>query len=409
MKKATAVIFQDTYHPKKDGTCAVNVKITFNRRRKYYPTGIYLLPLDYSKVMNGKRRLSSEKELHVKINFFLSKAQEVIESLNVFTFDNFEEGYFEQRNISNSVSFAFDKYTNQLKDEKRIGTATSYNSAKNSLESFKKDLTFADISVSFLKKYQTWMIENGKSVTTIGIYLRSLRAVYNLQNIDAKTYPFGQNKTKFSIPKGRNTKKALTLEEVAKIYNYKTTEGTTKDMAKDYWLFLYLCNGMNVKDFCLLTWGDIDDNMISYQRAKTIRSQKEQKRISVALKPETWAIIKKWGQPSILKNAYIFPHLNTNMTPERERAVYQQLTKTMNKYTKQIGSELGINKKLTSYVARHSFATVLKRSGTQTEMISELLGHSSKEVTENYLDSFETDQIQEQTDVLTTGFKTSGQ
>jgi site-specific recombinase XerD len=93
------------------------------------------------------------------------------------------------------------------------------------------------------------------------------------------------------------------------------------------------------------------------------------------------------------------------MIEAQKRATYQQLTKIINKYIKQITKEVGINKNVTTYFARHSFATVLKRSGAKIEMISELLGHSNVGVTENYLDSFEKEQIQKETDVLTTGFK----
>jgi site-specific recombinase XerD len=93
------------------------------------------------------------------------------------------------------------------------------------------------------------------------------------------------------------------------------------------------------------------------------------------------------------------------MNAEKQRKVYQQLTKTINKYVKSICIELDINDNVTTYFARHSFATVLKRSGAKIEMISELLGHSNVNVTENYLDSFENEQIQKETDVLTIGFK----
>ncbi len=405
MDKATVAIYLDELRPKKNGNCSVKIKITHNRNRKYYTTGIELTSEDFYKVMDGKRRTFEQKDIHSKILHFQHKAQMILDRLTVFTFDNFEEHYFEQRNITNSVSFAFDKYIEFLTLENRIGTAVSYNCAKNSIESFRKGVTFAEITPVFLKKYEYWMLENKRSVSSIGIYLRSLRAVFNQQNIDSSIYPFGEGKNKYSIPTGKNIKKALTIDEVGKIYNYVAPNNSTKDMAKDYWLFLYLCNGMNVKDFCLLKWENIDGDMLNYQRAKTKRSQKESKLISVALKPETLEIIKKWGQPSVLKDAYIFPHLQNGMTAVKERATYQQLTKTINKYMKQIGAELQLGKDITTYFARHSFATVLKRSGAKIEMISELLGHSSVEVTESYLDSFEKEQIQEQTDVLTAGFR----
>jgi len=405
MIRATAVLFLDDKRPKRNGLCSVKIKITHNRKRKYYSTGIEILASEYGKIVEGKRRTSSHKQQHSEMLAFQNKADLVISKLSIFTFDRFEEAYFEQRNVSNSVSFAFDKYIQELKSEGRIGTADSYTYAISSLETFKKQLTFAEISPAFLKKYHLWMLEKDKSITTVGIYLRSLRAIYNRQNIDSIIYPFGKGKDRYSIPTGKNTKKALTVEEIGEIFNYEVDSGSIKQMAKDYWIFLYLSSGMNVKDFCFLKWENINGNTLSYNRAKTKRSQKESKLISVALKEETLEIIKKWGQPSIVKDSYIFPHLRKEMSPEQERVTYKQLTKTINKYIKQITTEVGIDKNVTTYFARHSFATVLKRSGAKTEMISELLGHSSMSVTESYLDSFENEQIQEQTDVLTQGFK----
>ncbi len=405
MKKADVSIYIDKSRPKKNGKCSVKIKITHKRKRKYFSTGIDLTLEDFEQAFFGKRKTASQKAVKTKVEYFEKKANDVIDILNVFSFDAFEVQFLDQRNTAESVSFAFDKYIADLKLENRVGTAVSYQCAKNSIENFKQNLTFAEVTPNFLKKYENWMLESGNSISTVGIYLRSLRAVYNLQNIDKSVYPFGVTKSKYSIPTGKNTKKALTIQEIGKIYKYEAEPNSTKEMAKDYWLFLYLCNGMNVKDFCLLKWENINENILTYKRAKTERSQRESKTISVALKPESMEIIKRWGQPSVNGNVYIFPHVNNNMDAIQKRNTYQGLTKIVNKYIKQIAKEVGINKNVTTYFARHSFATVLKRSGAKIEMISELLGHSSVEVTENYLDSFENEQIQKETDVLTAGFK----
>ena len=93
------------------------------------------------------------------------------------------------------------------------------------------------------------------------------------------------------------------------------------------------------------------------------------------------------------------------MSSVEKRRTYKNLTKTISKYIEQIVKELGINKKATTIFSRHSFATVMKRAGANIEMISELMGHSDTKVTKRYLDSFENEQIQEQTDVLTSGFQ----
>lgn len=405
MKKAEISIYLDTLRPKKNGKCSVKIRVTYNRKRKYYSTGIDLTESEFEHLSNGKRFTPEQKEIEKKLNFLKAKADKINDNLLVFTFEGFEEGFLEQRNVKNSVSFAFDKYIKQLKAENRIGTASSYECAKNSIETFKPNLTFAEINKAFLESYEREMLKQEKSKTTIGIYIRSLRSIYNQQNIDKSLYPFGESKKQYSIPSGRNIKKALTVEEISMIYNFKAEPNSTKEMAKDYWIFLYLCNGMNVKDFCMLKWKNIEGDMLTYEREKTKRSKKDSKPISVALKPETMEIIKKWGLPSLSKEAYIFPHLNNKMSAEKERAIYQQLTKTINKYMKQIATELDLNKEVTTYFARHSFATVLKRSGAKIEMISELLGHSSVDVTESYLDSFEKEQIQKETDVLTIGFR----
>jgi len=401
MKKAEASIYLDKNRPKKNGKCSVKIKITYNRKRKYFSTWIDLTPIDFEQTFFGKRKTKIQKENKGKIEYFEKKANDVIKKLNVFTFDLFKEHYFDNRDVINSVSFAFDKQIERLKKNDQIGTATTYECAKNSIIKFKKDLVFADVTVDFLNDYEKQMRKEGKSVTTISMYLRSLRSVFNNQNIDKSIYPFGKVKDrKYKIPTASNTKRALTLEEVAKIYNYESEPNSMEDLAKDYWLFMYLCNGMNVKDVCLLKWANINGNTLTYVREKTKNTDKKETKIRVSLKHESFAIIKKWGQPSINKDTFIFPHLNNKMTAERQRRVYQQVTKNINKYMKRIAKKVGIDKEVTTYYARHSFATILQRSGANISMISDLLGHSNLSVTQNYLSGFESEQIEKTTDVL---------
>lgn len=401
MKTAEADIYLDKTRPKKSGKCSVKIKITHNRKRKYFSTGIDLTIKEFEHILFGKRKTNEQKDIEEKLDYFKKKARDVIKKIPVFTFSAFEEHFLDQRNTFNSVEFAFEKYIEELKAENKLGTASSYESAIKSISTFKKNLTFAEVTPSFLKKYENWMLNKKKSKSTIGIYLRPLRAIFNLQNIDKSLYPFGEGQNKYSIPTSKNIKKALTNEELLKLYQFKTKPNSTEEMAKDYWFFLYLCNGMNIKDFCLLKWTNIEGAVISYQRAKTSKTSKESKQILVSLKDEAKAIIDKWGQKSLSKDNYIFPHLKNEMSEEVKMKTYKQLTKTVNKYIKRIAKEIGINKTVTTYYARHTFATTLKRNGNNTEFISELLGHSSIEVTNRYLDSFETEQIHKQTDVLT--------
>lgn len=401
MKIATVSAFIDKYHPQKDGKCSVTIRITNQRKKKYYPTGISLTELDFERVMTAKRRSDVDKTTYNKIHAFEYKAIQAVESLEVFTFDKFEDIYLENREASDTIAYGFDKYIKELKEEDRIGTAVSYEVAKNSLESFRKGLKFADITNALLKKYESWMLENERSYTTIGIYLRSLRAVFNRAKIDRSLYPFGEGRGKYSIPIGSNIKKALNLAEIAQIFHYTPELNSSEEMARDYWIFIYLCNGLNVKDLCLLKRRNIEGNTLKFERAKTKRSKKGSEEIVVSLKPEALAIIKKWGQPSLSPESFVFPHLQNGISAERERQLVQQLTKTVNKFMKRIATNLEINKDVTTYYARHSFATVLKRSGASVEFISEALGHSDIKTTKSYLDSFEEEMIHETTNALT--------
>ncbi len=401
MKTATVSVFIDKYHPQKDKKCSVTIRVTNQRKKKYYPTGICLTELDFERVMTAKRRNETDKETYNKIHAFEDKAIKAVDKLAIFTFDKFEDIYLENREASDTIVYGFDKYIKELKEEERVGTASSYEVARNSLESFRKGLKFVDITNTLLKKYEAWMLENERSYTTIGIYLRSLRAIFNRAKIDRSLYPFGDGRGKYSIPIGSNIKKALNLAEIAKIFHYTPEPNSSEEMAKDYWIFIYLCNGLNVKDLCLLKRKNIDGNTLKFERAKTKRTKKGSPEIVVSLKPEAIAIIKKWGQPSLSPESYVFPHLQNGITAERERELIQQLTKTINKYMKRIAGTLEINKEVTTYFARHSFATVLKRSGASIEFISEALGHSEMKTTKSYLDSFEEEMIHETTNALT--------
>lgn len=164
---------------------------------------------------------------------------------------------------------------------------------------------------------------------------------------------------------------------------------------------MYLCNGINVKDLCLLKYENIKGDVLEFERAKTIRTKRKVEPIRVTLTEHINQIIKKWGRNKNDGTTYIFPVLEKGLTAERERQLIQQLTQVVNTHMKEIGKALELNKQVTTYAARHSFASVLQRSGVSTEFISEALGHTNVKTTQNYLAGFEDEQKREITKVLT--------
>jgi integrase len=398
----TASITPDKRLIKKKGMFPLKLRITYKGERKYYATGYDANIQEWKIIQAGKTRAELKRKA-LALSEIQIKAQKCCNELENFSFVKFETAFFPKAIITTNVRAAFNNYANELKDNGQIGTACTYNRACISLHKFKSGLKFEHITPEFLRNYERWFVGQQKSITTVGIYLRSLRAVINVAIeqglMDKSDYPFG--KRKYVIPSGRNIKKALSLEEIAQIYNYPATERSVDDMCRDYWIFIYLCNGLNVKDLCLLTYENIQNDFIVFHRAKTIRSKRANPQpIRISLKEDAKRIIEKWGQYPLLSNTFIFPHLSRDMTLQKQQDKIRMVTHLINDHIKAIAQKLNIQKSVTTYYARHSFATILKNSGVSTEFISEALGHSSLSTTKNYLAGFEQEAIKSTTDAL---------
>ncbi len=394
-----------TRRAKKDGTYPVKLRVVYNREYHDYPIGINLSQDQYDNATVSKPK-KQYKELSIELEAVKARANEIIKNITPFTFQKFEGEFRSTKKSAFDIFPVYDEYIALIKAEDRIKTASSYTTAKNSFKSFKNKIGFYDITAEFLKRYHTWMVEQGNSITTIGIYVRSLRAVYNyainpLGIIKRdENYPF--DKRNYMIPAGRNIKKALSFEEVKKIYNHSVEQGSPADKAKDFWMFSYLCTGVNFKDIALLKNKDIDGNMIRFVRAKTKNTtQGNQTTISYYISEQVQNIINKWKGDDTRADAYLFPVLAKGDDPETEVKKIAQFIKNTNDYIKKIAAAEGITKTVTTYFARHSAATILKKSGANVEQIREALGHHSTSTTMKYLDSFDDDTKKELSTSLT--------
>jgi len=403
MRKTTTAIILDTRRAKSDKKYPIKLRVIYNRMVKYYPTKYNLTEAEYSKIYDEKPT-KKNKELRYDLFKLESRAKEIVNKLPIFTFKGFENSLYKIRTDEGDLIEAYKVYADVLRLADRISTAISYECSINSLKAFKNPLRFEDINPDFLRDYEIWMLKKGNSITSVGIYLRALRSIFNEAIADEKVskeiYPFG--KRKYQIPTGRNTKKALQLSDIRKIFDYKPLPDSGEEMARDYWLFSYLCNGINIKDIARLRYKNLEGNYLNFNRAKTERSTRSNpKPISIFLNAKAIEIIKHWGNKKQHPDTYIFPILKPGCTSEREMQLIQQLIKTVNKWISRISVNVGIEKHVTTYTARHSFSTVLKRSGASIEFISEALGHSNVRTTESYLDSFENDTKQKYAESLT--------
>ena len=300
-----------------------------------------------------------------------------------------------------SLKMAIESKINQLREDAKIGSADVYASLFRSLKIFApKDVRYEDVSPMWLKRFEESMRKSGKSQTTIAMNMRSLRSIIN----DAKRaglikdalYPFGRGK--YEIQEGEGRKLALTLEQIGQVARYDDGTDTTAKY-RDYWLFLYLCNGINVADFVKLKYDNIVNGEIYFVRQKTEHRTRTRKEICVPISSPMQEIIDRWGNPPE-KGNYIFPILKGDESELERNNKTKYFTRSINRRMQSISKALGISH-ISTYTARHSFATVLKRSGTSIAYISESLGHQNIKTTENYLASFEREERAKNAELLT--------
>lgn len=392
----------DTSHPKKNGLFPVRIRVTYRRRLCYYTTGKDLTAEEWEMLPTTKARTLVAIRKDIESSYQIVRAAvEELAGAGGFSLDALNNRL--KGAASDTVNTMFRAKIAELEKAGRVGNMLIYDNVLKGLERFAgMRIRFDVITVAWLGKYADSMRKEGKRQTTIAIHLRTLRAILNEAKrqgaIKEAQYPFGLGKDKYKIQSGTGRKMALTLEQIGQIARYDDgSEATAK--YRDYWLFLYLCNGINVADFVKLRYRDIVKGEIYFERTKTRNTIRTLRDIRVVMTQPMKEIIDRWGNPK-LPDSFIFPILTGKEDAMAAKNRTKDLTHSINKRMKEVGEKLGIGN-ISTYTARHSFATVLKRAGANIAYISESLGHQDLKTTENYLASFEREERVKNAEILT--------
>lgn len=395
----TVAAMIDTGHPKKSGRYPVKIRVTYNRDRRYYPTGKDMTPEEWEALPTTKARTLAAVRKDIESSYqIVRSAVEELATSGAFSLDALNNRL--KGAASDTVNTAFRAKMDQLERAGRVGSMVVYRGVLLGLERFAgSHIRFDAVTPSWLGRYSAFLLSEGKAQTTVAIHLRHLRAILNEARrqgiIREAQYPFG--KDRYEIQEGEGRKMALTLEQIGMLARYEDGSDATAKY-RDYWLFLYLCNGINVADFVRLKFRDIVNGEICFVRQKTERTTRTRKEIRVIVTDRMQAIIDRWGNPPA-PDRFIFPVLDGSEDAMRRKLKTQFLTRAINKRMKEVGEQLGIGP-ISTYTARHSFATVLKRAGANIAYISESLGHSDLKTTENYLASFEREEREKNAEIL---------
>ncbi len=409
---ATTGIILDSRHPRKDGTHPLKLRVIFERKARFYTITITLpdktqldslTPDDLAKALSNSTRAIRFKEIGAELRKVVMNADDIIKSLDPFTFDLFKQKFTGKRKATSesdpgNVYFKYLQTIQELEKNNQHGSASNYDLSLKSIKAFVKfakgkestRLMFHEITVSWLRRYEMFMIdERGLTRTTVGFYLRALRAVFNsaieANELESNVYPFG--KKKYIIPKGQKVKKALTKDSLKLLMN-AVAPNEYQAKARDFWFFSYSCNGMNIKDICYLRNENLEPDSLSFFREKTKRTTDDQHPVIVTLTEYAKSIIEKYRNQDTSPKAFVFPILSGTDTEQEKRKKVQGFTSFINQQIKKLAELVGVTTDISVMFARHSFATLAIQGGASIEFVSEALSHSDKKTTQNYFAGF---------------------
>lgn len=263
----------------------------------------------------------------------------------------------------------------------RDGTAQNYQRARNSFSLYRcgRDIPLRSVTSELICDYESWLKRRSVTRNTVSFYMRILRSVYNKaveRGLVSPSTPFKYVYT--GIEKTR--KRAVDEGTVVWLQQLDLSGRPSLCFARDLFLFSFYCRGMAFVDMAYLRKSDVHGGLLTYARRKTgqllhIRVEECMQRIIAQYAP-------------LACSGYLFPIIGS-LDPGRAYLSYRSALSYYNKHLKELSALLGLECHLSSYVARHTWATVARKMQIPVTIISEGLGHRSEQTTQIYLASLE--------------------
>ncbi len=385
----------------KDGSHPIIIQIIKDRKRKTISTGRSALTSQW----NDRTNLPNSK--HPNQQLLISRIKRIKADITdvILTLENKKKEFTVSDIVmsyqNKKTDITFNNYSakliDTLKKAGKNGNAIVYQSCLESINDFtkNKDIRIDEIDYLFIKRYIEYLEqketilykgtekETKKKLTTNGIsfYLRTLRAIINKaikeDLIEESSYPFKN----ISIKTQKTRKRAVNKDVIKMVEELDVSKEDNLQLYKDLFMFSFYNRGMNFVDMAYLKVENIEGVRLIYTRQKTGQQ------FSIKITDKAKAIIDKYNNLKV-PESYIFPIIYRK---DKEYLDYRNAMRLMNKKLKKISELLKLDVPLTTYVTRHSWATIAKKQGISTAVISEGLGHESEETTQVYLDSFEND------------------
>ena len=388
------VKFRSSSVPGKEGTLYYH--LIHQRRQRWISTAYHVFPGEW----NGKKSAiivsdRNNRQAHLQliqsqIDWEMKQMQRVIRDKDAegipYTIDDIARE-IQQLPQSQSV-FAFFRLQIDKKEQMQcIGTKSNYISAANRFMEFRgnEDLAFSQMTSEMMEMYQAWLWNRGVGQNTVAFYLRTLRTLYN-KAVEAGQAPPNDIFAHVQTANVRTAKRAITVKDIRKIENLNLPTGSSLDKARDLFLISFYLRGMAFVDMAFLKKTDLKGSMINYNRRKTHQN------LNIEWMKPMQAIIDKYAEQT-KESPYLLPILTGKESSPY--TAYRKIEHNTNYNLKRIGEMVGLKIPLTTYVARHTWASVALHMNIPIATISEGMGHNSYKTTQIYLQSIDVATINE--------------
>ena len=376
----------------KRGLAPIVIRVTVKRKKSLLSIGHRIDPKYWDEENSRvKKSFDNSVRLNNLIKNYISKIDNYIitkevenESVN---FDEIKERVFMKNNTSNTFKSFSLRYLEQLNKEKKYSQFGSSRSQINKMiDFFGENATFSSVSVVSVLKFKSYLsVSYNQKERSIVNHLIVLRALCNRairEGLMSKNdYPFGLDGVKVKIPPSQ--KIGLNSEEIELIEDSKIKAFTTQWHARNAFLLSFYFAGARISDVLRIKWTDIVDGRLYYVMGKN------KKVGSVKVTEQAQLILDTYKDKRKSGENFVLPDLNkANIDDEVD--VYRKIitaTKNYNKWLGRLAKNVGIKKKVTCHIARHSFGNI---SGDKipVQMLQKLYRHSSIATTINYQQSF---------------------
>lgn len=269
----------------------------------------------------------------------------------------------------------------ELKRTGRERTAERYTTVLNSFKRFmaeRDDIPLDRVDSALMVEYETFLKSGGICPNSISFYMRGLRAVYNRaveKELTVQRNPFRHVYTGID----KTVKRAVPAKVIRQIRDLDLTPDPAMDLARDLFMFSFYTRGMSFIDMAFLKKSDLKNGILSYRRQKTGQQ------LFIRWEKPMQEIVDKYDTTG---TPYLLPVIRD--TTKDARRQYKNAEHLTNGRLKRIGKRLGLEIPLTTYVARHGWASIAKSKNIPVATISEAMGHDSEKTTRIYLASLDT-------------------